>query len=238
MLNPDIDFDKYGAVLLDMNGTFVLDFDNFDRDQNFGRTYRESYSHLTAGRAHSAVRRAYDHLAARYVDPAFYARFPSVASALRATAPGQFPDAVIDELVDTFAQHEMGRLPTGYRRALTQLSGQRPLAVLSNLWAPPDRWYTAFEAWGIRQLFAHLSFSSQGPDIKPHADFFLRALGALGLPAKRVLYVGDSYDRDVVGAHGVGMDAVWLTAKPDARADGLQVGTATDLPSFVREVCA
>lgn len=41
--------------------------------------------------------------------------------------------------------------------------------------------------------------------LKPHPAPFLYILGRMGLSAQDVLFVGDSYDKDIVGAHRVGM---------------------------------
>ena len=48
---------------------------------------------------------------------------------------------------------------------------------------------------------------------KPHPDIFHQALARMALPEippDRVLYVGDSYDHDVVGARKAGLDVVLL----------------------------
>ncbi len=45
---------------------------------------------------------------------------------------------------------------------------------------------------------------------KPHPDFFHAVLAAAGAPPEQVVYVGDTYDHDVVGAAGVGIRTVWL----------------------------
>jgi FMN phosphatase YigB (HAD superfamily) len=45
---------------------------------------------------------------------------------------------------------------------------------------------------------------------KPHPGIFQQALVQLGVPADSVLYVGDSYKHDVVGARNAGIDVVLL----------------------------
>ena len=205
--------DAYEHILLDMNGTFVFGFDRFGLDEDFGATYeRRGHASLAREEAQARVRAAYDYMAVRYIDEAYYHRFPTVAEALRATSDGRvLAQAVVDELVDTFTQHELGYLPDTHREALYRLRENKPLSVLSNLWAPKDQWLDKFAEWGIADLFDHLHFSSDGAEMKPHPAFFERALSYIGLSPKRVLYVGDSYRCDVMGARGVGMDVVWLS---------------------------
>jgi FMN phosphatase YigB (HAD superfamily) len=41
--------------------------------------------------------------------------------------------------------------------------------------------------------------------VKPHASVFRVALDALGLPAEKVLFVGDRWDADMIGARDAGM---------------------------------
>jgi putative hydrolase of the HAD superfamily len=52
---------------------------------------------------------------------------------------------------------------------------------------------------------------------KPHPGIFHQTLLQLELEPGAALYVGDSYEHDVVGARAVGMDVVWLhrTGGPD-----------------------
>jgi putative hydrolase of the HAD superfamily len=45
---------------------------------------------------------------------------------------------------------------------------------------------------------------------KPHPAIFHQALEQMGLPADRALYVGDSYQHDVLGARAASLDAVLL----------------------------
>jgi putative hydrolase of the HAD superfamily len=51
---------------------------------------------------------------------------------------------------------------------------------------------------------------------KPHAAFFGAVCERLGLPADRVLSVGDDLENDVVGAHRAGLSALFLSREGDA----------------------
>jgi len=233
--------DGYDHILLDMNGTFVLDFDNFDAEQDYGATYQKSgYGSQRPDEADALVRSAYAYLAVRYVDDAYADAFPSVANALDTISEKPLTTQQRTELVDTFAQHEMGWHPEPHRRALAILAQLKPLSVLSNLWAPRFRWDKAFAFWGIDRHFQHVHFSSDGPCMKPSPRFFKQALDAMrpSTTAGRVLYVGDSYRCDVLGAQASGMDSVWLNRK-DAPIPSRLVAQAVyrDLVSFVND-CA
>lgn len=60
---------------------------------------------------------------------------------------------------------------------------------------------------------------------KPDPALYVRAAERLDLPPAGILHVGDSWPRDVVPAHAVGMHAAWLSA-PD-----------TPMPASPRPVC-
>jgi HAD superfamily hydrolase (TIGR01549 family) len=55
---------------------------------------------------------------------------------------------------------------------------------------------------------------------KPHAAIFHQALALLGVPPERTLYIGDSYDNDVVGARDAGLTPV-LVDRFAVHDDGL-----------------
>ena len=229
---------RYRHLLLDKNGTFVFDFDRFGEAEDFGATYSAlGYARLDAPQAHARVRSAYRHLAERYVDENYYAEFPSVAGALAATrVAGTDADAEAEaierELVDTFAAHERGHVPDAHAAAIAWLAQRRSLAVVSNLWSPPDTWGALFDAPPLRGCFVARVFSSEGPQIKPHPAIFRRALDAAGAHAAETLFIGDSYRCDVAGARGVGMDVVWLHGPPGPRGPR---GPGRELPTRVWE---
>lgn len=230
--------DAYRHVMLDMNGTFLLDFDKFGPGQDFGATYRAlGHRALPAGEAHAYVRAAYDYMAARYTDPRYYDDFPTVAQALAATSSEVLPKGVTAALVDTFACHELGHLRPAHREAIGRLAGHRPLSVLSNLWAPPARWEALLEGCGLRQNFTQVVYSCDARAIKPHPEIFRRALRGLALDPREVLYVGDSYRCDVGGARAIGMDAVWLHGhRPVPRPLPEGVYAAPDLVTWINEL--
>ncbi len=95
-----------------------------------------------------------------------------------------------------------------------------PLAVISNWsWDLEDR---AREA-GLDGYFDLIVASARAGCDKPHPMIFQRTLAAMGVAPARAIHIGDSYEADVVGARGVGMDALWLDragngGHPDVRS--------------------
>ena len=66
---------------------------------------------------------------------------------------------------------------------------------------------------GLDAYFHFMIASAQAGCDKPHPDIFRQALRAAGVAPERALHIGDSYEADVLGARGVGMDALWLDRK-------------------------
>jgi HAD superfamily hydrolase (TIGR01509 family) len=66
------------------------------------------------------------------------------------------------------------------------------------------------EALDWRDLFGSVSFSQEVGVEKPDPELFELALTRAKLERARTVHVGDSWDRDVVGARRVGLRPVWL----------------------------
>ena len=79
--------------------------------------------------------------------------------------------------------------------------------------------------------FASVVISDEIDSCKPAADMFTTALAELGVAPAHALMIGNHYERDVVGAHDVGMPAVWFRwneAYPHAIDTGLADYVVTD----------
>jgi len=70
---------------------------------------------------------------------------------------------------------------------------------------------------GLDELFDAVVISEAVGAHKPDPAMFRRALAELGLgeeDAERVVMVGNRLERDIAGAHGLGMVAVWIDWSP------------------------
>lgn len=65
---------------------------------------------------------------------------------------------------------------------------------------------------GIGRFFDVRVFSDEVGVRKPESGIFQTALDGLGLPAERVVHVGDDVAADVAGAKAIGMRAIWFDA--------------------------
>lgn len=70
--------------------------------------------------------------------------------------------------------------------------------------------WNKLERMGIDSLIDHKYSSDDCGYLKPDIHCFEFVLDKLGLKAKEVLFVGDSYAKDIAGAASAGMDAVLI----------------------------
>lgn len=71
---------------------------------------------------------------------------------------------------------------------------------------------------------------------KPSHEFFAFIAKDLGLSAAELVMVGDSYEKDVLGANAAGIRGVWLSADGQLTADSeIQrvIGDLNDLPGLL-----
>lgn len=114
--------------------------------------------------------------------------------------------------------------------ALDQLAPHFRLGLLSNGNSYPDR-------CGLEGRFAFVVFSQDVRVRKPDRRIFEIAAREAGCPLDEFLHVGDSYENDVLGAHGAGAKTVWLNregmeSNAGIRADA-EITSLTDLPGIL-----
>ncbi len=92
------------------------------------------------------------------------------------------------------------------------------------------------ERYGIDRFFYFTLSGGQARSFKPDPGIFMRALRLAGdLPPFQVVYVGDNYYADVVGANGVGMDAILIDPRDIFRdLCGRRVKRLRDVPDAIR----
>ena len=83
------------------------------------------------------------------------------------------------------------------------------LSVVSNI--DDDMLLPLVERESLQQFFHHYTSSEAARSCKPHRGFFEHALELSGLNAEEVLFVGDSPEHDIAGAHAVGMQTALVS---------------------------
>jgi putative hydrolase of the HAD superfamily len=121
------------------------------------------------------------------------------------------PQTYADFVESAFKQPGAIRVYPDVRESLEALREQGyRLGIVSNWsWTLRDR----VAQVGVDGFFEIIWASAYAGCNKPHPDVFLQAIARMQPPTplpNRVLYVGDSYQHDVVGARNAGLDVVLL----------------------------
>lgn len=102
------------------------------------------------------------------------------------------------------------------------------MGVVSNTMTAAGYIRKHFQAAGILEYFEVTVFSAEFGINKPAPSIFQYALDSMRVDAQQAWYVGDKPQRDVLGAHGVGMTAVLV--------DSAHVGHVNDGPEYVPDL--
>lgn len=108
-----------------------------------------------------------------------------------------------DWAIDPAAMRTLDALATRYR-----------LALVTN--GAPDVQREKLAGAGIRSRFAAVLISAELGIGKPDHRIFAAALDAIGASAGEAVMVGDSIERDVVGARGAGLRTIWIDRAGDS----------------------
>jgi len=201
-------YSNKSALLLDMNSTFMFCEDNFGISEDFSEYYRKIGGVLSKEAVNKAIRFAYAYLDKRYPDEEYRHRFPTVEDAIKNIVDKNLSEEEMSKLVNTFAKHEAGNIPSEYIEVLHRLSKKYKLAVVIDIWAPKDYWLNIFRESGINMLFSASSFSSDHGMVKPSPKPFELVMNELNISRERCLVIGDSIRRDLGGASAAGIDCI------------------------------
>lgn len=132
------------------------------------------------------------------------------------------------EIYERFAQADAWRIYDDVLPTLDQLAARGlRLAVISN-W--DDRLRALLGRLELDTRFETIVVSCELGHAKPHPAIFAEATSRLGLPAGRILHIGDNVDMDLRGAQAAGMHALQiLRAATESGPQHLQ--SMRELPS-------
>jgi putative hydrolase of the HAD superfamily len=125
-------------------------------------------------------------------------------------------------LADAYIEAQRGghRLLAGAGEVVRSLRATAKVGLLTN--GPPDIQRCKLETAGLDQSFDAVVISGEVGLGKPHPAVFAYVLEQLGAPASTAVMVGDNWRRDVLGALGAGMGAVWVAGgrpRPDGHPE-------------------
>jgi len=92
-------------------------------------------------------------------------------------------------------------------RLLGRVKNRYRLGLVSNFYGNVS---ILCEEAGLAESLDVILDSAQAGISKPHPEIFLTALGKLNLSPEQVVFIGDSYERDMVPARELGMKTIWM----------------------------
>lgn len=103
----------------------------------------------------------------------------------------------------------------GMKEALLELTEQGyPLGALSDF-PVGDK----LSILGVEKLFSCAVSAEDAGYLKPHREPFMLLSEALGFPPEEILYIGNSYSKDILGAKAAGMKTALITNRPEIRPE-------------------
>ncbi len=139
---------------------------------------------------------------------------------------GMLLDRPIDSLCTRLAMayHEIreesgARLFPGVRQMLTSLRSKYKIGLLTNGSAEMQR--PKLRNLGIEAAFDAVVLAGEEGIYKPAPEVFDILLDRLGVTAAATLFVGDSFEMDVIGAHHAGMRTAWVKHNGATSIDGV-----------------
>ena len=109
-------------------------------------------------------------------------------------------------IVETFVARSRAALAES-REVLDRLRHRVALGVISNFYGNVDR---ILDEAGIGPWLSVVVDSNRVGVSKPDPAIFALAVRGLGCAPDEVLYVGDSFEKDVAAARGAGLRSAWL----------------------------
>lgn len=111
--------------------------------------------------------------------------------------------------------HESEAVLQAVRRADEEYAlGHRPIGIITN--GPLEVQSAKVDLLGLRDLVDFVLISEEFGAAKPDRRIFDAALYLAGVPASEAVFIGDSPDHDIAGAHAAGIPSVWISGPGSA----------------------
>lgn len=204
--------DRYRAILLDVCGTLMFDYDRYGAEVDYFTTYTGlGGKSLSPERLAAIINQMVQTIRDAEKVEANFDPFPSLHDFLLSTDGASALSPEEQRRVElVFAHHECGRVNAAEVEVVWALSETHPLGILSNIWSLTSVFEQELERSGIRSLIPVRIWSSDLGCIKPAARIFETALEYFDFPPGEILMVGDTFLRDIYGAKRRGLSAAWV----------------------------
>ncbi|NLY88700.1 MAG: HAD family hydrolase [Firmicutes bacterium] len=138
---------------------------------------------------------------------------------LKDLIPRVFPDQPFDPLLVAKTVYEealkyTNPLPGAVEAVAAVAATGLPMALVTDGFYGRDYVERALEKLGIKDRFRTVVISCEVGAGKPQPALFLAACREMGVKPEETLFIGDTEDRDIAGAAGVGMRTLLLWKAP------------------------
>ncbi|MBW2623449.1 MAG: HAD family hydrolase [Deltaproteobacteria bacterium] len=201
---------KFDMLLFDMGDTFMFNCDRFSSSEDYLAMYQSlGGTKLSQSELSGAIRHIEESLLKVARDERRYDSFPRLRDFIESDSFFKDFSGREKKLVeDLFSRQECGEIPQSLIRVLKQLAANFKLGLISNVWADKTIFEEKLKEAGLNNLFDPMLFSSEYGSIKPAARLFEIAAEFTGIPCPELVYIGNSYKRDIIGAKARGMSAI------------------------------
>ena len=135
----------------------------------------------------------------------------------------KLPSAELEKLIERFETMELTVKPDLIPRAkgvIEELARRYKLCVISDtIYTPGRNLRLLLDHHEVAQYFKGFVFSDEIKRSKPHADCFREAARQLNTNFAEMVHIGDRVEKDIVGAHQMGMKAILFTGVRDEGAE-------------------
>jgi len=111
------------------------------------------------------------------------------------------------------------------------LKSKYTLSLISNMMLPGSLLIEKLEAHNLASLFDTISISSDIGYMKPHGKIFTETLKRDHLKAEEVIFVGDTYSQDILGAASLGFKTIWLNCRKEDLQEQQLMYSTTIVPN-------
>ena len=213
---------KFDTLLFDMGDTFMFGCDRFSPTEDHLSVYRSlGGSKLSQKELSEAMTHIGESLLNVARDERRYDSFPRLNDFIESDE--YFNDFTGQEkylIEELFSRQECGEIPESSVKVLKKLAVDFKLGLISNVWADKNVFVEKLKESDLYGLFDPLIFSSDYGSIKPAPYLFETAADRAGISCHRLVYIGNSYKRDIIGAKSVGMNAILVENGPASMITG------------------
>lgn len=128
----------------------------------------------------------------------------------------------LPEMLDLFAKKEI------------------PMYVLSNSGFRADALRLMLDSYGIGKYYEKVWSSADFGKVKPSADFFNMSIGEVlsqhpDATRDDILFIGDTYETDIAGAHNAGLRTVWINRNNAPDDNGFATHQIKDITELLKK---